>query len=104
MTGLLVTINDMNEKAIKEKLDPSELMVACNPKLSEGFKDALAQGFIEPDLANFGVRAYYTDSLAEQLVHEPDEYVLEHLDISDDIIKDLLMLETVYDLVMFVDL
>lgn len=94
----------MSIEEIRERLNPVECTVACNPVISRQLREIITNSGVPVDFGNYDVRCYYTDQLAEQLLHEPDEHGFADIKLSDVAIKELLMLEKAYDILMFVAL
>lgn len=99
-----VCVAAMSIEEIRAELDPTEYTVACNPVISEELKDIIKNSGVPVDFGNYDVRCYYTQQLAEQLVHEPDEHGFADIKISEVAINEVCMLQMAYDIVMFVAL
>lgn len=81
---------------------PTEYKMICNPTFSDELERAIEKGRVEADFASLNARQYYTSSVAEQLVHNPEDYHEIDLGLSEQLVEDILKLEEDYDIVMIV--
>lgn len=101
-TDITMKPKDITIEQIREKLDASEYVVACNPAISPELKQIIKEHLM-PDISNYDSKLYYTYWIEEQLVNSPEECGFEHVELSEEMIDEVVMLEKAYDILMFID-
>lgn len=98
-------VSNMSVEEVRNKLNPTEYTVACNPEISLELKRIIKDN-IERDFGNYDTNLYYMGYVAEALLHEPEEHDLAHINniLSEQMVNEILMLEKAYDILMFVSL